>query len=134
MLDHSYEEPFIRYANTFNWRGEKFKLKPNSIINMETELDEDNFNLFRTDSTKSGSLIIIEQISLLDKYLEGPAKKPFKNPRSNYLIAIRKVYETDYKAICEKVLEKLWNDYGIANAILFSPCAIQNDVSLRNFN
>lgn len=131
VLDQDYVEPSVRYADIFNWHGERFKLKANQTVNMTIELDMEKYDAITADSTKGGSVIIVDQIAVLDKYLNGPAKKPFQNPRWNYVIVIHKIVESDYKNLYEKLLKKLWIDYGIANAILLSPCVSRNDVSLK---
>lgn len=129
VLDRAHSDAEIRYTNTFTWQGKRFKLKPTQNINMDSELEIDYANLLETDAMKSASFVIVDQISVLHEYLDGPAKKPFLFPKSKYIVAIQHVNETNYRNLCENILEKMWSEYGIGNVIFIAPSERENIVS-----
>lgn len=69
-----------------------------------------------------GALIIADKISVIDRYLKGPARRPFLHPRSLYVIVILDTFEPHFQEKSQNVMVKLWHDYGIADAILITPC------------
>lgn len=67
-------------------------------------------------------MVLVENVNVLDEYLIGTAREPFLAPRMYYIIVLRRVSKgwMDHGAI---VMDKLWKDYGIINAIILAPCA-----------
>lgn len=146
MKTLTYDEPFIEFANTFSWQGEKFELRKDqtnhisfrnrrAIFTMDHLLPEnhspDDHLPIREDETELAAFVMAERISVLNEYLTGTARKPFLFARRLYILTVFKSDERDFKKLAEEVLEKLWKDYGIANAILMTPCKGSQDVSLK---
>lgn len=143
MLTPSYDEPFINYANTFSWQGEKFELRKDQTSHISfrsrraTTLDHllpadhhaDDHLPIREDETELAAFVMVEKITVLIDYLTGTARRPFLFPRRLYVIAIFKTDEYDFNRIASLVLEKLWRDYGIVNTIMMTPCNNSPDVS-----
>lgn len=66
--------------------------------------------------------MIAARISIINKYLTGTSRGPFRFPRKIFIIAVTNTSEPHFATTCETVLEKLWHDYGIANVIIITPC------------
>lgn len=119
-------EEQIHHVNTFSWQGDKFEMRPNqSQINYRRKrniLTQDKSIPFRKDETELGALILADNISIIDKYLTGTPRQPFASPRTLYVIALAQSNERRFTDISEKVMTKLWIEYGIADAILITPC------------
>lgn len=141
-LTPAYDEPSIDYSNTFSWQGGNFELRKDetrhtSIRNRRANTldyrlpNEHRFSdqPIREDEIELAAFVMVEKITVLNDYLTGTARKPFLSPRRSYILAIFKVDERDFRTIADIVLEKLWRDYGIANAVLMTPCNKSPDVS-----
>lgn len=128
MVHQNFEEPFVTYAETFTWEGKPFDMRPNQSETVYTRRKRsvqrnDGPQLsVRTEETESGALIIANRISVISRYLKGPARRPFFHPRSLYVIVILDTFESDFVRKSQSVMVKLWKDYGIADAILITPC------------
>lgn len=128
VLDRNFEEPAVQYADTFTWEGKPFAMRPNQSQTMYTRRKRstqhaDGSHLsVRNEETEIGALIMADRISAISRYLKGPARRPFLNPRSVYVIAILDTFESTFETKSQNVMVKLWKDYAIADAILITPC------------
>lgn len=128
MLHQQFEEQFVTYADTFTWEGKPFEMRSNQSATVYARrkrsvehTDGPQFSV-RTEETETGALIIANRISVISRYLKGPARRPFLLPRSLYVIVILDTFESDFVSKSQGVMVKLWKDYGIADAILITPC------------
>lgn len=128
MLHQNFEERNVPYADTFTWEGKPFEVRPNQSETVYTrrkrafEKTEASHVSSRKEETEMGALIIAKSISVVSRYLGGPARRPFLYPRSLYVIAILDAIESNFGEKSEGAMVKLWKDYGIADAILITPC------------
>lgn len=138
----SHDEKTINFINTYSWSGEKFILRKdeenrisyrnrrsinNASVGSNNVVKKHSLKLndrlvIRGDEPELGAFVIIEKVSELNTYLTGIARRPFLWPRRTYVIAILDADEHDFRVTADKVLKKLWRDYGIVNAILIAPC------------
>lgn len=138
VLNIQSEEPNVTYAETFSWQGEKFKKRPGEksvlVYRNKRSADEkpSQFWCKRNDKPEAGVFVIAARISIINKYLMGSSRGPFRIPRQIFIIAITNTSEPDFAANSEVVLEKLWRDYGIGNAIIITPC--QGDLEVNELD
>lgn len=125
----NFEEPQIAFEDTFAWRGGKLPLRNNEthfrvrrsvIANIEDEVVSRKYH--RKDEPEMGALVVVEHIVLLDEYLVGTARRPFRDPRKYYIIVVRHI-ESGWKERAALVMERLWKDYGVINALIMAPCS-----------
>lgn len=128
ILDTQFEHENISYSETFSWQGEKFERRPGEesrlVYRKKRSLDTEIPKTWskRTDEPEAGIFVIAESIKIIDDYLVGSPRCPFKLPRGIFIIAITGTDEYKFDEISRKVLEKLWRDYGIGNVIIITPC------------
>lgn len=140
-MNASFEPEIVPYVDTFTWQGGRFDRRPMQTIkivynrkkrnaahnNGSKSASNENWSL-RGDEIDFGALVLVENISILDKYLVGPSRPPFQFPRHMYVIVITNSNEPHFEEESATFLRKLWLDYGIANAILITPCAGGSEV------
>lgn len=125
-----YEEDFITFADTYAWRGTKFvpragephfrsKRQADTLVSVSVPVRS---KYKRKDEPETGTVVIVEDVNVLDNYLMGTARQPFRAPRRYYIIVIRRV-NVGWMDIGGNVMDRLWKDYGIINAIILAPCA-----------
>lgn len=128
MLTTHFEYAKVSFSEMFSWQGEEFERRPGQntvlVYRKKRSSDADTPSSWpkRTDKPRARVFVIAENIRTIDEYLVGSARFPFRHPRQLYVIAITTVTEPNFDAICEKVLEKLWKDYGIGNVVIITPC------------
>lgn len=128
--DWDFEDDTITFADTYTWRGTKFAPRA----------DEPHFRskrqagtsasasvpvrstYKRKDEPETGTMVVVENLNVLDNYLMGTARRPFRAPRRYYIIVLRRVDE-GWMNLAGIVMARLWKDYGIINAIILAPCA-----------
>lgn len=125
----------------FSWQGKQFEFRPNQsgkIVYRRKKRElhtEENQQSIRRDEMDLGSFIFAENITIINKYLIGTPRFPFAHPRRIIVIAVMNRLEKEFENISNKTMTKLWYDYGIANAILITPCNDDRDVSsFKMFN
>lgn len=116
------ENDVIGESDRFDWQGEIIvSRKSRSRFKRQSEINKLESDTFRKDESQSGYIVVVSNITVLDDYLVGTARSPFRSPRSSFIILVR--YETkDWKEQVHRVLRKLWLVYGIVNAVLMTPC------------
>lgn len=82
----------------------------------------------RKDEPKNGAFILTDRISTINKYLYGSVRRPFRFPRRIFVIAVMSNMEANLKLMTEKVLERLWLEYGIGNIVIMTPCNGSSEV------
>lgn len=140
VLNTEFEEPNVTYAETFSWQGEKFKKRPgeNSVLVYRKKRSSNSKPSKswskQTEKPEAGVFVITSMISFINDYLVGSSRRPFRNPRQNFVIAITNTSEPAFNATCKMVLEKLWKDYGIGNVIIITPCHGDPEVFYKSQN
>lgn len=125
-----FEEPSIDFSETYTWRGMKFIPRPNeqhfrskrqadTVVSWKVPVRN---SYKRIDEPDTGTMVVVENVHILDNYLMGTARRPFRTPRKYFIIVLRKA-ETGWRDLAGAVMEKLWKDYGIINALIMAPCA-----------
>lgn len=135
------EPEIVPYVDTFTWQGEHFDRRPmqttkivynrkkrNAAHNTGSKIGSHKNWSLRGDEIYFGALVLVENISVLDKYLVGPPRTPFQFPRHMFVIVITNSNESHFDEESATFLKKLWLDYGIANAILITPCTGGSEV------
>lgn len=128
ILDTRFEHEHVSYSETFSWQGEKFRRRPGEerrlVYRKKRSLDTDPPTSWskRTDEPEAGIFIIADSIKIIDDYLVGTPRRPFRFPRQIYVIAITGADEYKFEQISERLLEKMWKDYAIGNVIIITPC------------
>lgn len=116
VLHQSFEEPFIPYADTFTWEGRVFEHRENQseVRHTRRKRSADDHVMMdtayasnRKEDTELGAIIIVDRISILTRYLKGPARRPFLRPRSLYVIAVLDSFEASFQRRTENVMLKL---------------------------
>lgn len=140
-MNVAFEPDIVPYVDTFTWHGERFVRRPMQttkiVYNRKKRMtahnhvskfsSNENWSL-RGNEINFGVLILVKNISILNNYLVGPPRTPFQFPRHMFIIVITNLYEPQFEEETATFLRKLWLDYGIANAILITPCAGGSEV------
>lgn len=135
-VDYLTEEAKVTNTQTYGWHAVHYESRSNLSIASEpfsvyVERDTADkikrrtkmLNRTREDSPLFGSLVIADTVNVIDEYLLGYPRRPFKYPRVNFVILIYKNdSSTLWNSVAAKVLTKLWKMYGVLNAIIISTC------------
>lgn len=120
--DMNYESDAIGESDRYDWQGELVKPRVTQRFKRQSQLFSNSRNTLRKDEPQRGIMVIVKNITVLDNYLVGTGRSPFRTPRSNYVIVLRNIMES-WKEHSDRVLRKLWRVYGIVNVILLAPCS-----------
>lgn len=119
-FDSRYEHKVIDYTELYSWTGQKFKLRETQNNQIITYDGIDVAHPQPKYQGESAVFIIVDNIDILDDYLEGPIWEPFDVPSMIYHIFV--VEKTEQAEECQKkveiVLRKMWRNYGILVARL----------------
>lgn len=146
-IDTAYEPPSVSYSEMFSWQGEEFpkrtnqhdevaarekrsskrKTKSQSVID---KLLMSDFFTKATVTPEEGVFVIAENVTIIDDYLYGSPRIPFRGNRRIFAIAITKPEERNFDKRVKKLLKRLWEDYGVADVILITPCNNDPEVNL----
>lgn len=74
----------------------------------------------RYEEPQVGAIVLINSVSILDKYLEGPPRHPFLQPQVNFVIVVASRFDKDLAA---HLMQVLWREYRIRRAILICSCS-----------
>lgn len=137
ILNTYFEHENISFSETFSWQGEKFVRRPGEkshiVYRKRRDLDSPRLTWSRPKyKTEERNFVIAENIRIIDEYLVGSPRRPFRFPTHVFIIAITSANEPHFDSICMNVLEKLWNNYGIGNIIIITPC--QGDPEVCNYH
>lgn len=139
------DEGNVTNTQTYGWHGVRFDTISNATNSTDNEIEiirerdtEINIqkrmlmspNRTREDSPMFGSLIIAENIRLIDDYLIGQPRRPFKYTRANFIIIIYNNSDanTVWDVNAARILTRLWKIYSVLNVIIISACK-SNDVN-----
>lgn len=126
----AYEEEIYDYSELFSRSGTMFNLREKQR-NKTLIYDGQAFaNHSYKNQAHTGVIVLVENIETLDDYLEGSVRPPFHSTQALYTIFVM-VQEDNTESIVERVLEKLWRDYGILIALIAFVC--QDDVGFCRF-
>lgn len=149
LYDTEYE-PEVTYSEMFSWQGEIFKKR----LSQRSRIDRQKRGLYRMPGVldflsnatfendpeskptlvpEDGVFVIVESVAVLDEYLQGSARDPFRINRRIFVIVVTNASESDFDERVKQLLGKLWRDYGVADAILISPCSGDPEVNLIIF-
>lgn len=147
-VDTSYEPASISYSEMFSWQGIKFPRRPNehdqvtyrqkrntkhkkkSLSAAEKQLMFDSFSK-PTVTPEEGVFIVVENVTIIDAYLYGSPRMPFRANRRIFVIAITEPEEWDFEKRVRKMLRRLWEDYAVADVILITPCNDAPEVGVQ---
>lgn len=108
-------------------RSSKHKKKLSAV---EKQLMFDSFSK-ATVAPEEGVFVIAENVSIIDEYLYGSPRMPFRANRRIFVIAITKPEDWDFEKRVRKMLRRLWQDYAVADVILITPCNDDPEVGVR---
>lgn len=118
--------------NTYWWHAE-FSKNGNSTywveedkLNVRPQILKKNWK--REDEPHSGNVVLADKIEVIDHYLNGLTRLPFKAKRAYYVIIIYKEIGANWDKYASSILSKLWKIHGILNAIVIGSCK-ENNVS-----
>lgn len=141
-------EDNVTDTQKFGWRGQRFDRRSYSNDGVtpkrpspqdigvirgrdtaaEVRLRAEMMNGTRVDSPTHGSLILVECSNLIDDYIFGYPRRPFRRPRANFIIIAYKLESPmAWDVTASRILARLWRKYGVLNAIILSTCN-PNDV------
>lgn len=148
----TYEDDRIGYSDRYSWQGTLFPLRPAQQQTAQRTRRKRQAPAIgdeaavpavttpgRKDEPQHGILVIVESLQILDDYLTGSARSPFRSPRDNYIVIVR--FSSDnatdvnnsttagrgWPEQVESIVRRLWTDYGIANVYLMAPCEDASD-------
>lgn len=135
-VDYSTVEGNVTDTQTYGWHGVRFQTGDNATTSPSEvvvfgERDtaasikkrERAHNQTREDAPVFGSVVLVENTELVDKYLVGYPRRPFKHPRANFvIISYKNETNINWESNSVKILTRLWKYYGVLNAIIISAC------------
>lgn len=129
VIDTKFEPTNVTYSETFSWQGDLITRRSDenaSLLYYRNKLSlqkkAGSGRWSQRDKSAKGICVIADRISIIVDYLVGSPRPPFKDPRKMYIIVVRSTAEPNFNRLVPKVLEKMWKDYGIAHAIVITPC------------
>lgn len=144
-IDTSYEPLNVSYGEMFSWQGVKFPKRANQHDEVTVRRKRDAKST--TKSTPSanklsmaesflcpedGVLVIVENVTILDKFLFGSPRTPFRSNHRIFIIVITQPEERNFGERVNELLERLWGDYAVADLLLMTPC--NNDSEVNSFD
>lgn len=136
LYDTDFEPPFFEYSDIYSWHGEKFRTRPNqhsrashidSLRNTKFDIEPE----IKTKAVRHGVFVIAESVAVLDDYLQGSPRNPFRLVRRLVIIVITNTNEPNFDELVRKLLRKLWRDYGMVRVVLITPCNNDPEVKYR---
>lgn len=123
----------MQYSRRFSWSGREYQKRPKEnsqlVYRRKRNVKADfSFMENHAEVTKAGAFVTVQKISIIDEYLVGSPRSPFKFPRRLIMINILTAEEPNFDDLSKKLLEKLWTDYGIGNVAIITVCSNQPQV------
>lgn len=118
------------HNNTYLWHAEYSKMGNSTYwveedkLNVRPQILKKNWK--REDEPHSGNVVLAEKIEIIDHFLNGVTRLPFKAKRAFYVIIIYKEIGADWDKYASSILSKLWKIHGILNAIVIGSCKKKN--------
>lgn len=124
-----FEHNVIDYSELHSWSGQKFDLRE---AQKNTTIIFDGFDVAHPTQvdrkvSSASSVLVMENIDILDEYLVGSPRSPFHTTRTVFNIVILEKTEGAIEKI-PIVLEKMRRNYGIIIAVLIFTC--EDEVSI----
>lgn len=150
-IDTSYEPSSVSYSEMFSWQGEEFPKRTNqhdevtvrqkrssakktkSKSAIDKILMSDSFTK-TTVTPEEGVFVIAENVTIIDDYLYGSPRMPFRINRRIFVIAITKPEERNFDKRVKQLLKRLWQNYAVADVLLITPCKNDPEVNLLFFS
>lgn len=140
-IDTTYEPPRVSYGEMFSWQGVKFPKRPNQHDEVfvrpkrstqQTAKFIPTADVFKkvTVTPEDGVLVIVENVTIIDDYLYGSPRMPFRLNRRIFVIAVTNPEELFFRKRVKTMLKRLWEDYAVADVLLITPC--NNDPEVDN--
>lgn len=85
--------------------------------------------IIRHDEPELAAFVYASSFDIIEEYLVGPPRRPFYKPRGNFIIIVTEAVQIEWTESAASILEKLWRDYRVFNAIIMVPCEV-NQVCL----
>lgn len=143
-IDSSYEPSRVSYSELFSWQGEEFPKRINEHDEVKvrkkrnTKHKKKSPKLLMSDSfikatvtPEEGVFIIVENVTIIDEYLYGSPRMPFRANRRLFVIAVIKPEQHNFNKRVRKLLKRLWQDYAVADVILITPCNNDPEVGVK---
>lgn len=144
LFTTDFEPPSVSYSEMFSWQGEQFEKRPNQksqiayrrkrslrVTDYLEAFSDSNFTSKPTLVPEDGVFVIAESIAVLNEYLVGSPRDPFRVNRRIFIIVITNTTEPEFDKLAKKFLARLWRVYGVADAILITPCNNDKEVSVE---
>ncbi|KAJ6633673.1 hypothetical protein Bhyg_16618, partial [Pseudolycoriella hygida] len=131
-VDYYYEDDSVSFANTYDWRGQKFELRiTEKLMRSKRQIDSTKIPTKkkkhrRLDEPEQAEFVFAHKIDVFNKYLVGTPRHPFQQPRNYFILFVAHTGE-GWKKTGAMVLERLWKSYGIIHALLIAPCSITGE-------
>lgn len=123
----------IGESDRYDWQGELIESQTKRVRKKrQLQAASQASHTVRKDEPQAGTIVLVANVTMLDEYLVGTARSPFRNTRSNYIIILRYIFK-DWKEHVERVLRKLWRIYGIVNVLLLAPCLDSGEELLASY-
>lgn len=146
-MDTSYEPPSVSYSEMFSWQGDEFPKRTHQ--HNEVSLRRKRSSKQRTKQSQSvidkmlmsdyftnptvapeeGVFVIAENVTIIDDYLYGSPRMPFRANRRIFVIAITKPEKRNFDKRVKQLLRRLWQEYALADVLLITPCNNDPEVS-----
>lgn len=130
-IDYKYEdevkdEQLKPYTKSYTWHAELSGHGNTSDLIKMGKLDIRSQilkkNWYREDEPDVGSIVLASNLEVVDHYLNGERREPFRSTRTHYVIYIYKRINVDWDLLASSILSKLWKKYRILNVILMASC------------
>lgn len=133
IVDQFYDEPNITHTDMFGRNSRMFepwdsfrngtaKHPVRSFIRQYEKVKFKRSKMIRKDEPELAAFIYANSFSIVEDYLVGPPRRPFYKSRGNFIIVITEALQLDWKESAAAILEILWRDYRVFNALVMTPC------------
>lgn len=126
-----FEGESIGVSDLYDWSGMKFepretqqkRLTKREAPAATAAAAASGLTAQRHDEPGLGMFVIVENERVLDEYLQGTTRSPFRSPRDNYIIVVRYVADADtFRERIDNITRRLWTRYGLEVVTVMSPC------------
>lgn len=134
-MNKNFEPATVEYSQRFSWDGKRFPIRPGEkskiVYRRKRNIHQNSIHgLKNAMLSKAGIFVNVQKVSVIDEYLIGSPRSPFKYPRRLFLINIISTQEPNFDDLTKKLLEKLWIDYALGNVAIITACPNEPEVLL----